>query len=127
MADCDLCGVALPTLVPVKVYKPKFAHSYPEGMWQGLCEQCVAAAIKASEEHSRTGTCGTAGTCQLCGSIERLYGVPIIRPSFSQGSERDTAYLCKRCLTSIGQAKTEWDHDKAAHSHDHITTKHTDH
>ncbi|TGC10704.1 F420H2 dehydrogenase subunit FpoO [Methanolobus halotolerans] len=118
MADCDLCGVALPTLVPVKVYKPGFADSYPQGMWQGLCEQCVSAAIKANQES--TGT-GTTGTCQLCGSAERLFDVHISRPSFSKGAEGDTVHICKRCLNSIEQAKVEWDRDKATHPHEHIT------
>lgn len=127
MADCDLCGIALPTLVPVKVYKPKYAHPYPQGMWQGLCELCVSAAIRTKEEQARTGSCGTAGTCQFCGSIERLYPVHISRPSFSQGEEKDTVYLCSRCLNSISDAKGEWDRDKAEHSHEHITRGHTVH
>lgn len=127
MADCDLCGVALPTLVPIKVYKPKYAHSYPQGMWQGLCELCVSSAIRTSEEQARTGTCGTAGTCQLCGSIERLHGVHISRPSFSQGEEKDTVYLCSRCLKSVAESKAVWDRDKAEHSHDHLTQRRVGH
>ncbi|MDK2939693.1 MAG: dehydrogenase subunit, partial [Methanolobus sp.] len=47
MTDCDLCGVGIPTVVPVRVFKPKYEQSYPHGMWQGLCEGCLNAGKKA--------------------------------------------------------------------------------
>lgn len=120
MADCELCGVALPTLVPVCIYKPKYAQSYPNGMWQGLCEQCANAAAHTLEGQKQSFSCGEAGKCDMCSSIERLYDVSINRPSFSMGSVKDTAHLCTRCLNSIGNAKTAFAREKAAeHAHDH--------
>ncbi|MBN2111005.1 MAG: F420H2 dehydrogenase subunit FpoO [Methanosarcinaceae archaeon] len=119
MADCDLCGVAIPTVVPVQVYKPKFALSYPHGMWQGLCEGCLKAAMKAREEQVRSSSCGVAGKCDLCGGIERLHPVTISRPSFSKGADEDTVHLCKRCLDSIKEASKQWESERSESEHEH--------
>ena len=119
MADCDLCGVAIPTVVPVRVFKPKYAHSYTYGMWQGLCEGCVKAAKKASEEQASSSSCGVAGKCDLCGGTERLYPVTISRPSFSKGEDEDTVRLCRRCLDSVEEASEHWEKEKSESEHEH--------
>jgi hypothetical protein len=119
MADCDLCGVAIPTVVPVQVFKPRFAHSYPHGMWQGLCEDCLNAAKESHDKQEESPSCGIAGKCDLCGGIERLHPVLISRPSFSKGADEDTVRLCKRCLDSVDKASEEWEKEKSESEHEH--------
>ncbi|WP_406656693.1 F420H2 dehydrogenase subunit FpoO [Methanolobus sp. ZRKC2] len=119
MADCNLCGVAIPTVVPVQVFKPKYAHSYPHGMWQGLCEGCLNAAKKARAEKAESSSLGVTGKCDLCGGMEPLYPVTISRPSFSKGAEEDTVRLCGRCLDSIETASEHWEKEKAESEHEH--------
>ncbi|MDI9617036.1 MAG: F420H2 dehydrogenase subunit FpoO [Methanothrix sp.] len=41
MADCDLCTVAKPTLIPIKVKVHTLAN--PEGAYKGVCESCLEA------------------------------------------------------------------------------------
>ncbi|MEZ5335880.1 MAG: F420H2 dehydrogenase subunit FpoO [Methanolobus sp.] len=119
MADCDLCGVAIPTVVPVRVFKPKYAHSYPHGMWQGLCEGCLNAGKKTHDAQAESSSCGVAGKCDFCGAIAQLYDVTISRPSFSKGADPDTVGLCKKCLASINEAHEAWEKQKAEDEHAH--------
>ncbi len=49
MADCELCGLAKPTLVPVKVDVHTMAN--PEGAYKGLCLDCLDACEKAYQEN----------------------------------------------------------------------------
>jgi hypothetical protein len=39
MADCELCTLAKPTLVPIKVQVHTLAN--PEGAYKGVCESCL--------------------------------------------------------------------------------------
>jgi hypothetical protein len=119
MTDCDLCGVGIPTVVPVRVFKPKYAESYPHGMWQGLCEGCLNAGKKTHDEQTESPSCGTAGVCDLCGAIAQLYDVNISRPSFSKGADPDTVHLCKKCLDSIDESHEAWEKQKAEDEHEH--------
>ncbi|MBC7078997.1 MAG: F420H2 dehydrogenase subunit FpoO [Methanothrix sp.] len=48
MADCDLCTVAKPTLIPIKVKVHTLAN--PEGAYKGVCESCLEALNAAWEE-----------------------------------------------------------------------------
>ncbi len=117
MADCDLCGVAIPTVAPVRIFKPKYASSYPHGMWQGLCDDCLNAAKRTHDRTVESPSCGTAGICELCGAIAQLYDVGFNRPSFSKGSEEDIVPLCKKCLVSINEAHSAWQKQKAEEEH----------
>ncbi|ETA67242.1 F420H2 dehydrogenase subunit FpoO [Methanolobus sp. WCC1] len=119
MTDCDLCGVGIPTVVPVRVFKPKYEQSYPHGMWQGLCEGCLNAGKKAHDALEESSSCGTAGVCDFCGAIAQLHDVTISRPSFSKGAEEDTIGLCKKCLASINEAYEAWEKQKAEDEHAH--------
>jgi hypothetical protein len=49
MADCDLCGLAKPTLCPVKVQVHTLAN--PEGTYRGLCLDCLESCSVAYLEH----------------------------------------------------------------------------
>lgn len=107
MADCDLCGVSLPTLNPVKVLIPRFASAYPKGMWTGVCDDCIKSAHKEYRNISLLS--GSNGKCDLCGATLELYPVDIEIPSFSKGVDPAVARLCKGCLeaSSIAQVSKE--------------------
>ena len=49
MADCELCTLAKPTLVPLKVDVQTIAN--PEGAYKGLCLECLEACEKAYQEY----------------------------------------------------------------------------
>ncbi|MBC7085177.1 MAG: F420H2 dehydrogenase subunit FpoO [Methanomethylovorans sp.] len=119
MADCDLCTVAIPTVVPVRIFVPRFEHSYPEGIWKGLCESCLKSAKETADKLASSSSCGTAGKCNLCGAIAQLQPVQIFRPSFSKGQEEDSVMLCKKCLAAIQKADKEWQEQKANEHAEH--------
>ena len=111
MADCDLCGVSIPTVCSVKVFEPRFEHSYPEGKWKGLCERCLdssKAVYDAHAEESEEKVCmrpgDSFGTCDLCGSATQLYGVDVEVPSFTKVYEKETRRLCRKCLEGSSNA-----------------------
>ncbi|GEM_PF-244776 len=123
MTDCDLCGVALPTLNNVKIFvpkddsssfgsssackspgnsiiRPRFISHSPMGIWAGICDTCLESLNKTaekvlSESEKPTGTCGK---CEMCAAYTMLFGVDIEIPSFSKGSEPETSYICAVCL-----------------------------
>jgi len=49
MADCELCTLAKPTLVPFKVAVKNIAN--PEGAYKGLCLDCLEACEQAYQEY----------------------------------------------------------------------------
>ncbi len=49
MADCELCGLAKPTLVPVRVQVHTLAN--PEGAYKGLCQDCLDSCEAAYQQH----------------------------------------------------------------------------
>ncbi|KGK98041.1 F420H2 dehydrogenase [Methanococcoides methylutens] len=104
MADCDLCGVAIPTVCPVKVFSPKFDISYPEGVWKGLCGGCLEKAKKAHDEATESKAAGTFGKCDLCGTKAQLQDVEINIPSFSKGYEIERKKICMKCLEQSSEA-----------------------
>lgn len=91
MADCDLCGRAEVTLVPVPV--PSDLSAYREtGTWAGLCTRCV--------ELCRSGSGGEtlAGRCGLCRrTVAGLASISLERPSLS-GPKSFTVALCPECI-----------------------------
>jgi len=48
MADCELCTLAKPTLVPIKVQVHTLAN--PEGAYKGVCQDCLGALEAAYQE-----------------------------------------------------------------------------
>lgn len=52
MADCELCTLAKPTLIPIKVQVHTLAN--PEGAYKGVCKSCLESLNTAYEE--RFGT-----------------------------------------------------------------------
>ncbi|MCD4800417.1 MAG: F420H2 dehydrogenase subunit FpoO [Methanococcoides sp.] len=104
MADCDLCGVSIPTVCPVRVFSPRFEQSYPEGVWKGLCGGCLAAAKKAYDESSEKVAAGTFGKCDLCGTKAQLQDVGVNVPSFSKGSIVKTRKICLKCLEESSES-----------------------
>jgi len=102
MADCDLCGVALPTLCPVKVMMPRFAYAYPKGTEVNLCEKCLESAHNANSKISASSS--SDGKCNLCGSKTRIYPVDIEIPSFGKGVDPTKVNICKDCLEACSEA-----------------------
>ncbi|AGB49649.1 F420H2 dehydrogenase subunit FpoO [Methanomethylovorans hollandica DSM 15978] len=119
MADCDLCSVSIPTVVPVRVFVPRFENSYPEGIWKGLCEPCLKAAKETADRFTTFSASGTVGKCDLCSAVAQLQPVQISRPSFSKGEEEDTAMLCKKCLAAVQEADKSWQRQKEKEQHEH--------
>ncbi len=99
MADCDLCGRAEVTLVPVPV--PSNFPAYREsGTWAGLCTRCV--------ELCRTGPGGEAlaGRCSLCDrTVAGLVSVNPERPSLS-GPKPFAVPLCPDCIGACRSAES---------------------
>ncbi|MBN1324306.1 MAG: F420H2 dehydrogenase subunit FpoO [Methanotrichaceae archaeon] len=48
MADCELCTLAKPTLVPIKVQVHTLPN--PEGAYKGVCTSCLDSLEAAYQE-----------------------------------------------------------------------------
>lgn len=104
MADCDLCGRAEATLVPVLV-SSDFSAYRESGTWAGLCTRCT--------ELCRSGSGGEAlaGRCALCGrTVAGLAAVNLERPSLA-GPKAFAAPICSDCVGACRSA------DSPASSH----------
>jgi hypothetical protein len=113
MADCDLCGVALPTLCPVKVFMPRFAFAYPKGTEVNLCGKCLKFTHDANSRVSG----GSKGECDTCGSKTTVYPVSIEVPSFSKGVDPKTVQICKACLEACSEAQVKKDNEPKSEHH----------
>jgi len=96
MADCELCGVARPTLCPVKVKDPGVLAAYPAGTWRGINEECLNSCHKANLER----TPANGKKCDLCGIRNApLFQVKIEVPIFQEPYHREVnKALCESCF-----------------------------
>lgn len=119
MTDCDLCGRGIPTVNPVRVFRPLLKFAYPEGVWTGLCENCLESADKTRVKVEKEELAGTPGKCNLCGSKTDLYAVELRIPNFSKGVMTENAMLCKKCLDAAGESYVKFKREQAEHGHGH--------
>ncbi len=109
MADCDLCGVARPTLCPVKVIVPRFQAVYPNGTWKGLNRECLEACHQANQNRQPA----TGKKCHLCGRKDTLYRVTVPVTNFEEPYQRTEEHkLCHHCLEAC---ETAWNQLQEEH------------
>ncbi len=96
MADCELCGVARPTLCPVKVKDRSVMAAYPSGTWRGINEECLELCHKANLERVSI----RAKKCNLCGTKNvPLFLVKIPVPVFQEPYHRESnKAICESCF-----------------------------
>ena len=85
MTDCDLCGKGIPTVIPVRVFRPLLKFAYPEGVWKGLCETCLDSARKTYSGIDKGEISCRRNKCSLCGRKGRVHTMELQIPSFSKG------------------------------------------
>ncbi len=120
MTDCDLCGRGIPTVNPVRVYRPLLKFAYPEGVWTGLCEPCLESADKTRVKVEKEELAGKKGKCKLCGSKTDLYPVELRIPNFSKGVMTENTMLCEKCLKAAGEAYVKFKREQyAGYGHGH--------
>ncbi len=100
MADCDICLVAIPTCIPVKVETPLMA--YPRGVWRGMCKSCLTSAHEAYKEFSTLKKLDT-GKCDLCGSMLTVYLVQFPIPEIPKPVNHEKK-ICEKCLKASEEA-----------------------
>lgn len=100
MADCDICWVAVPTCIPVKVDTPMMA--YPRGVWRGLCKSCLTTCHEAFKKLDILSKLGT-GKCDLCGSNIMVYSVQIPKPEVPEPVAVPKKF-CESCLKKCEEA-----------------------
>ncbi|MGB9929992.1 MAG: F420H2 dehydrogenase subunit FpoO [Methanosarcina sp.] len=128
MTDCDLCGRAIPTVIPVKVFRPLLKFAYPEGVWKGLCEPCLDSAQKTYLNAGQPQTLCRKGKCSLCKKKGGVYLVELQIPNFSKGVVRKDAPVCSACLEAVNEAYIRYkkeqimeDHEQGRiHGHEHV-------
>ncbi len=96
MADCDLCGVARPTLCPVWVNDPGVLTAYPTGTWRGISEECLYNCQEANVKRIPSN----ARKCDLCGiKNSPLFVAKIQVPIFQAPYHREiNKAICESCL-----------------------------
>ena len=96
MADCELCGVARPTLCPVKVKDLSVIAAYPGGTWRGINIECLNRCHEANIDRVPI----KAKKCDLCGTRNvPLFQVKIQIPIFQEPYHRDSnKAICESCF-----------------------------
>jgi len=74
MTDCDLCGRGIPTVIPVRVFRPLLKFAYPEGVWKGLCETCLDSAEKTYSGINKDEISCRKNKCSLRKKRQRFPG-----------------------------------------------------
>jgi hypothetical protein len=96
MADCELCGVARPTLCPVKVKVSGVLSAYPAGTWRGINEECLNICHEANMNRVPV----KANKCDLCSARNaQLFQVKVPVPIFQEPYHRETIKaICESCF-----------------------------
>lgn len=115
MADCELCGVARPTLCPVKVNDPRVKAAYPTGTWRGINEECLDICLQANINRVSSN----ANKCNLCGIKNvALYQVKIQVPIFQEPYHREVnKALCESCFEACKDTKKRREAEKEEGHH----------
>jgi hypothetical protein len=116
MADCELCGVARPTLCPVKVNDPRVKSAYPTGTWRGINEECLDSCLQANLNRVSSD----AKKCDLCGIKNvALFQVKVQVPIFQEPYHREVnKALCENCFEACKDTKKRWEAEKEeVHQH----------
>src|SRR4030066_2288619 len=115
MEKCVLCGVARPTLCPVKVNDPRVKIAYPTGTWRGINEECLEICLEANLNRVPSN----AKKCNLC-SIKNvpLFQVKIQVPIFQEPYHREVnKTLCDSCFVACEDTIKRREAEKEAHNH----------
>ena len=125
MTDCDLCGKGIPTVIPVRVFRPLLKFAYPEGVWKGLCETCLDSAQKTYLSIDKGEISCRRNKCALCGRKGRVHPVELQIPNFSKGIVKKEVNVCVKCLESINEAyirhkREQLDEQGRIHGHEHV-------
>ncbi|MCE8423093.1 MAG: F420H2 dehydrogenase subunit FpoO [Candidatus Methanoperedens sp.] len=115
MADCDLCGVARPTLCPVKVKAPSVILAYPTGTWRGINEECLEICHEANLNRVPSN----AKKCDLCG-IRKVpfFQVKVQVPIFQEPYHREAnKALCESCFAACEEAIKRREDERAEGHH----------
>ena len=110
MADCELCGVARPTLCPVKVNDPRVKIAYPTGTWRGINEECLEICLEANLNRVPSD----AKKCDLCG-IKKipLFQIKIQVPVFQDPYPGEVKKaLCDSCCEACKDTKKSREAEK---------------
>jgi F420H2 dehydrogenase subunit O len=124
MTDCDLCGRALPSVIPVRVFRPLLKFAYPEGVWKGLCETCLDSAQKTYLSIEKNEISFRNNKCALCGRKGRVCPVELQVPDFSEGIVKREVNVCTNCLESINETYIRFEREQikrsaCEHGHEH--------
>jgi len=125
MTDCDLCGSGIPTVIPVRVFRPLLKFAYPECVWKGLCEPCLDSAEKTYSGINKEEISCRKNKCSLCWRKDRVYPVEVQIPDFSKGVVIKDKNLCSNCLGAVDEAyfryqREEIDEEGRIHGHEHV-------
>ncbi|AKB20016.1 MULTISPECIES: F420H2 dehydrogenase subunit FpoO [unclassified Methanosarcina] len=119
MTDCDLCGRAIPTVIPVRAIRPLLKFAYPNGVWKGLCETCLDSAQKTYIEVNKNQTSCRKGKCVLCGDKTGVFSMELQIPDFSKGIVKKDVYVCNRCLKAADEAYIRHKKEQIEQEHAH--------
>jgi len=116
MADCDLCGVARPTLCPVKVNAPGVKTAYPTGTWRGICQECLSSCHEANLNRVQVNG---AEKCDLCGIRNvPLFQVTVHVPIFQQPYRRElNKAICGDCFEACEETLRRREAEKEVAHH----------
>lgn len=115
MADCDLCGVARPTLCPVKVNDRSASSAYPTGTWRGINEECLESCHEAYVNKMPVN----GKKCDLCGAKNvQLFGVKIQVPILQEPYHREVnKAICESCLLACEETMKRREAEKEEGHH----------
>jgi hypothetical protein len=119
MTDCDLCGRAIPTVIPVRAIRPLLKFAYPNGVWKGLCETCLDSAQKTHLTVDKNQTSCRKGRCALCGDKTGVFPVELQVPDFSKGVVKKEVNICNRCLKAVDEAYLGHKREQIEQEHAH--------
>ncbi len=119
MTDCDLCGRAIPTVIPVRAIRPLLKFAYPNGVWKGLCETCLDSAQKTHLTVDKNQNSCRKNRCALCGDKTGVFPVKLQVPDFSKGVVKKDVYVCKKCLKAVDEASIRYKKEQIEMEHAH--------
>lgn len=125
MTDCDLCGRGIPTVLPVRFFRPLLKFAYPEGVWKGLCETCLDSAEKTYSGINKDEISCRKNKCSLCGRKGSVFPVKVQIPNFSKGVVMKEKNVCSKCLEAVNEVylryqKEEIDEEGCIRGHEHV-------
>jgi F420H2 dehydrogenase subunit O len=125
MTDCDLCGRGIPTVIPVRVFRPLLKFAYPEVSGKGSVRPVSIPPRKPTQALTKKKSHAGKTNALSAGEKADFTRLKSRSPISQKGVIIKEKNVCSKCLEAVNEAylrhqREEIDEEGWIHGHEHV-------